>query len=290
DEIAVVVINGHLPHFFTGGLRAGEELVRKGLVGAKDADVDVGEGNDDGAGQRGGIDQVRGAELLGVVDAVGKDEAALRVRVENFNRFARHGGLDVAGLLSLAAGHVFRGRNDANYFDAGLQRGERAHDAEHGGTASHVVLHFFHAVGGLDGDAAGVEGNGFAYQADHRCARFRVRRRIGDDHNAGRLDASLGDAQERAHLQVSDFLLVQDLDSQAGFLGHGFRFFSEDTRAEFVGRLVYEIAGEVLRVGDDAASGETLFSGSAFRIGKTGDQDRIDVLVVFLVGLVFVSF
>src|SRR5438445_4110875 len=177
NEIAVVVVDGHLPHFFTGGLRAGEELVRKGLVGAKDADVDVGEGNDDGAGQRGGIDQVRGAELLGVVDAVGKDEAALRVRVEDFNRFAGHGGLDVAGLLGLAARHVFRGRNDANYFDAGLQRGERTHDAEHGGAAGHVVLHFLHAVGGLDGDAAGVEGNGFADQADHGRAGFRVRRR-----------------------------------------------------------------------------------------------------------------
>ena len=38
------------------------------------------------------------------------------------------------------------------------------------------------------------------------------------------------------------------------------------------------------------ASRETLFSGSAFRIGKSGDQDGVNSLVVFLVGLVFVSF
>jgi len=31
--------------------------------------------------------------------------------------------------------------------DAGLEGGECSHDAEHGGAAGHVVLHFFHAVG-----------------------------------------------------------------------------------------------------------------------------------------------
>jgi len=51
--------------------------------------------------------------------------------------------------------------------------------------ASHVVLHFFHAVGGLDGDATGVEGDGFADEADHWRAGFQVRGRISDDHDAG---------------------------------------------------------------------------------------------------------
>src|SRR5260370_32102406 len=41
DEFAVVVVDGHLPHFFAGGFRTGEEIVREGLVGAEDADVDV---------------------------------------------------------------------------------------------------------------------------------------------------------------------------------------------------------------------------------------------------------
>jgi len=49
DEIAVIVVNRHLPHFFASGFRAGQELIRKGLVGAEDADVDVGEGDNNGA-------------------------------------------------------------------------------------------------------------------------------------------------------------------------------------------------------------------------------------------------
>src|SRR5713226_9854613 len=76
DEIAVVVVDGHLPHFFADGFRAGKKLVCEGLVGAEDADVDVSEGDDDGTGERGGVDEMHGAELLGVVDTIGEDEAA----------------------------------------------------------------------------------------------------------------------------------------------------------------------------------------------------------------------
>src|SRR6266446_2537827 len=108
DEIAVVVVDGHLPHFFADGFRAGEELFGERLVGAEDADVDVGEG------------EKGGAELFGVVDAVGQYEAAFGVGVEDFDGFSRHGGLDVAGLLRFAAGHVFGGRHDADHFDAWL--------------------------------------------------------------------------------------------------------------------------------------------------------------------------
>src|SRR5262249_41066432 len=198
DEFAILVVHRKLPHFFAGGFGGGEELVGPALVGAaEDADVDIGESDDDGAGERGGVDEMGRAQLLGVVDGVGEDEAALGVSVEDFDRLARHGGLDVAGLLRAATGHVFRGGDYANYFDIWLQRGKSANDAEHGGAASHVVFHFFHAVGGLDGDAAGVEGYGFADEADHRRAGLGVRGGIGDDDDAGRLDAALRHAEQR---------------------------------------------------------------------------------------------
>src|SRR5229473_1568794 len=259
DEFAVIVVDGHLPHFFANSFRTSEKLVREGLVGAENADVNVGEGHDDGAGESGGVDEMRGAELLGVVNAVGENEAAFRVGVENFDGLAGHGRLDVAGLLSFAPGHVFGTWDDANYFDAGLERGEGAHHAEHGGTAGHVVLHFFHALGRLDGDAAGIEGYRFADETDHRCAGLWLRRRVGDHHDAGRLGTTLSDAEERAHLEISDFLFVENFNGEASFLGHGFGFLSKDTRSEFVGRLVDEVAGKVLRVRDDAAPRKAFF-------------------------------
>src|SRR6266481_2757259 len=50
------------------GFGAGEKLVGERLVRAEDADVDVGESDDDSAGERGGVDEMGGTELLGVVD------------------------------------------------------------------------------------------------------------------------------------------------------------------------------------------------------------------------------
>ena len=50
----------------------------------------------------------------------------------------------------------------------GLQLRDGPHGAHHGRAARHVVLHLLHAVGGLDGDAAGIEGDALAHQAQVR--------------------------------------------------------------------------------------------------------------------------
>src|ERR1700687_646854 len=50
DEFAILVVHRKLPHFFADGFGAGEQFVRPGLVGAEDADVDIGERDNDGAG------------------------------------------------------------------------------------------------------------------------------------------------------------------------------------------------------------------------------------------------
>jgi hypothetical protein len=90
------------------------------LVGTKHADVNVGQRDDDSASQRGGVNQMSGSELLGVMYSIREDQAALSIGVQNFDGLARHGGLNVAGFLSFAAGHIFRSRNNADYFHRGL--------------------------------------------------------------------------------------------------------------------------------------------------------------------------
>ncbi len=47
---------------------------------------------------------------------------------------------------------------------------------EHGRAAGHVVLHLLHALGGLDGDAAGIEGDALADQAQMIAALGRASR------------------------------------------------------------------------------------------------------------------
>ena len=58
---------------------------------------------------------------------------------------------------------------------ARLQLRDGAHRAEHCRAARHVVLHLLHALGRLDGDAAGVEGDAFADQPQ---MIGRLRRRL----------------------------------------------------------------------------------------------------------------
>jgi len=88
---------------------------------------------------------------------------------------------------------------------------------------------FFHAVGGLDGDAAGVKRDGFADQTMTGAPGFGLAGVYVTTMKRGGSSAALGDAEQRAHFQVGDFLFVEDFDSEAGFLGHGFRLFSART-------------------------------------------------------------
>ena len=53
---------------------------------------------------------------------------------------------------------------------------DRAHGARDSRAAGHVVLHPFHAVGRLDRDAAGVERDALADQAEHRVRSLRADR------------------------------------------------------------------------------------------------------------------
>jgi len=73
------------------------------------------------------------SEGLGVVQAVGQDEAAFGVGVYDLDGLAGHGGDDVAGLEGLAIGHVLARADNADDADVGLELGDGAHSADHRG-------------------------------------------------------------------------------------------------------------------------------------------------------------
>ena len=85
-----------------------------------------------------------------------------------------------------------------------------------GGAAGHVVLHPLHAVGRLDRDAAGVEGDALADQAEHRARPARRRARVPHHDHARRLGAAARDAEQQAHAEPRDRVLVEDLDVEPG--------------------------------------------------------------------------
>ena len=116
-----------------------------------------------------------------VPQAVAEHQPAFRIGVDHFDGLALRAAENVARLDRAAARHVLRGRHDADDADRRAEHGDRAHRARHGGAARHVVLHPLHAVGRLDRNAAGVEGDAFADQAEDR-VRATLGRVVAEDH------------------------------------------------------------------------------------------------------------
>ena len=116
------------------------------------------------AGQRRRVHQVGAAQALRVGQRIDQDQSPFGVGVQNFDGLARKRSDDIARPLGFAPDHVFDGGNERGHGDGRFQLRDCAHGAENRGAAGHVVLHFFHAVGGLDGYAAGVKGDALADQ------------------------------------------------------------------------------------------------------------------------------
>src|SRR2546429_8630057 len=67
---------------------------------------------------------------------------------------------------TLFRSQVFRGGNDADDVDFRFELTQHLERPKHGGGSRHVVLHFFHALGRLDRNASGVEGDTLAHETD----------------------------------------------------------------------------------------------------------------------------
>ncbi len=90
---------------------------------------------------------------------VGQDQPALGIRVADFNRLARHGLVDVAGLVGTRPRHVLRDRHDTVHDRAERQQSaKRLHDANARCGASHVDAHVpYGPWDNLEIKAAGVK-------------------------------------------------------------------------------------------------------------------------------------
>ena len=124
--------------------------VTERLVIAEQCNADVTQRNAYCTGERGGIDDVRGAEPRGIGQGIGQHQPALGIGVDDLDGLAVHGGDDVTRTRSRAAGHVFRHGQQTGDAQGWLQTTNRGNSAQHGGGSAHVVFHFLHRVGGLE--------------------------------------------------------------------------------------------------------------------------------------------
>ena len=105
-----------------------------------------------------------GLALDGPAERVGEHQPALGIGVGDLDRRAVVRREHVAGPERRAADHVLRERGEAGDPDRQPEPGDGEHRLHDGGGAGHVLLHRRHAGRGLDGQAAGVEGDALADQ------------------------------------------------------------------------------------------------------------------------------
>ena len=122
-----------------------------------------------------------------------------------------------------------------------------------GRAAGHVVLHPLHAFGGLDRDAAGVEGDALADQPEHRAAG-RAWRRMAQHEHTGRLGAATGDAEQQAHAEPRNLLFVEDLDVKTRLAADGGAALGEHRWRQHIRRFVAQLARQVARFAEHPAA------------------------------------
>ena len=107
------------------------ELIGELVVVGEQTGVLLAERDHDGAGQRREIDdEARLEALLRVPEHVGEHEAALGVGVQVLDRLARHRGDDVARPDGRSRRHVLDDADEAHGVDGRLALGQRVHEAD----------------------------------------------------------------------------------------------------------------------------------------------------------------
>ena len=219
-----------------------------------------------GAGQGGEIDHEFGLVLvLHIPQHVGQHEPALGIGVEDGDGLARHRGDDVARPLRLAVRHVLGKADGAHRVDPGLAPGQRHHQARHAGGTPHVALHVFHAGGGLDRDAAGIESDALADEGQRLFARLAAL--PFHDGDARLVLRAHRHAKQRSHAELLHLRRRQDgnLEAELRQRPHAL---GEGHRVQHVGRLVDEIAGQMHAARHCLQSLEALLGATGF-----GSQD-----------------
>ena len=210
------------------------------------------QGNHAGAGKGGKVDHGRGLVIRpGVVQRVAEDQPPLGVGIGDLDGQAGHGGKHVARFVGPAVRHVLGGGDDADQVDRQPQPGCRLQRPQYRRRTGHVGLHLLHAGPGLDGDAAGVEGNPLADQ--HLRPFFALAAAVFQHDEARRLGRTLADRHQGVHPQLFQLVPLQHPAGQAMAL------------RQLVGRLS-QIAGggDVAGMGDQIA-GQT--DATAERLG-----------------------
>ena len=203
------------PQLVADCLAGGEQLLGELVVVGEQPAIFVAQADHHRAGQRGEIDHRSSACNCAATrssrrHSTSRPSASVLITSTVWPDMRRD---DVARPLGIAVGHILDQPADADDIRLGLALGERLHRADDRAGAAHVPLHGFHAGGGLDRDAAGVEGHALADEGDRRLAVLAAI--PSQDEHPRLADRALGDAEQRAHAELGHRRAVEHLDFDA---------------------------------------------------------------------------
>ena len=196
DQILVIVPDGQAPQALTSSLATFNQLPSQLIVIREQSRRFAGQCDHARAGERGVIDQMIGLELRCIMQRVAEDHSPFGVGVDDLHGLAIHHRDDVARLVCAAARQIVRRRNGAGDLHSQIELRRRFDGADDRRRSAHVEFHLLHSFRGLDGDAAGIEGDAFADQRDMLLCLLR---RVLHDHEARLFVRAAIDGDEAAH-------------------------------------------------------------------------------------------
>lgn len=290
DFVLVLLPERQRPEAFAGAFAGGAELLLKLLIVAEHAGREGTEGDDTGAGQRGKINDRLRVSFAGVRERIAENDAAFGVGIEHFDGdsafvVAFVAGDDVAGPVTGGAGHVLGGGDDTDDVERKTKGRNGAHGAENSEAAALVEFHLVHLVSRFDGDAAGIESEGFADQRNRFTvlgSRFRVIRK-GDEARVAR--AAGADGEQAAETGGFEGGLVENRAGEVTFFSERTRVVGKNFRIDKIGGQIPNGARVVGGLGDDSRAGEQSLGDSQVGVFRKTESERFERCVVVGRGL-----
>ena len=168
---------------------------------------------DDAAGQRCQVNhRTRAKAPRGIGQSISQDQPAFRIRIQYLNRLAAVTPQDISRAIGSGANGIFSERQHRHCWCGGLPQRQRQHRTCRRRSARHIAAHFFHAGGGLDGNAARVKANPLADKGN-RCGLQLARPTQHD--KPGAMFCPAPHCAKRAHAKRGQALAFQHFNLQA---------------------------------------------------------------------------
>ena len=163
------------------------------------------------------------------------------------------------------------------------ERGDGADAVQRPRAARHVAFHVLHLRGGLQGDAAGVEGDRLADEPERDVGARDLRRVVAQHDQARLVAAAASDGGERAHAELVHLARPEDLRFQVLMLaGKRLRVLGERMRVELVRRHVREVACAIRVLGEQRCTFRRLAELGRVFVTDHDPLDRARTLVDIL--------